>query len=261
MPLLPHIRLILPSDSKNPSAGKLESLSWVRARLSYHRFPWKEEQEEGKRFTPPHECQRGLDVLSFELHPKHVQLAKRARQAYESHRHERHTTFVGRALMPALASASPPVAPASASAFASASASAAAASGESISGGSKTAAWANFRGYLSLVLYSYPHIVGLDRLITIEGSGENHDAIVGCGLMDRDNHLQGVVASAWAEKYDNSWTWKRSLAVRAAAFFALMQEEEKDASRVKVCVNPLVEAQRENNQIENKPNRGKKIQQ
>jgi hypothetical protein len=163
--------------------------------------------------------------------------------------------------MPALASASPPVAPASASAFASASASAAAASGESISGGSKTAAWANFRGYLSLVLYSYPHIVGLDRLITIEGSGENHDAIVGCGLMDRDNHLQGVVASAWAEKYDNSWTWKRSLAVRAAAFFALMQEEEKDASRVKVCVNPLVEAQSENNQIENKPNRGKKIQQ
>jgi hypothetical protein len=197
MPLLPHIRLLLPGDYKNASTGTLESLTWVRARHSYHRFPWKEEQEEGKRSTPVLECQRGFDVLSFELHPKHLQLAKRARQAYETHRHEHHTTFVGRALMPALASTSPPVAPAPASASAAA---AAAASCESISGGSKTAAWANFRGYLSLVLFSYPHIVGLDRLITIEGSGGNHDAIVGCGLVDRENHLQGVVASLRTEK-------------------------------------------------------------
>jgi len=132
MPLLPHIRLILPDDSQNPSAGKFESLSWVRARHSYHRFPWKEEQEESKRSTPLLECQRGIDVLSFELHPNHLQLAKRARQAYESHRHERHTTFVGRALLPALASTSPLVAPASAAAVPTVAAAAAASSCDSM---------------------------------------------------------------------------------------------------------------------------------
>jgi hypothetical protein len=245
MPLLPHIRLLLPGDYKNPSAGKLESLIWVRARHSYHRFPWKEEQEEGKRSTPLLEEHRRFDVLLFELHPKHLQLAKRARQAYEPHRHHRHGRFVGRVLMPGtLVSGSHVAAPAAAAA-----ASASCGSSNKVQRsdsasdpeleGSKIA-WTNIRGYLALTLPNRPHITGLNSLITIDGSG--HDA-VGCGLLDQENHLQGVIASVWAsEGFRKGLPMvRRSFAVRASAFFALMQEEEKDASRVKVCVNPLAE--------------------
>ena len=104
--------------------------------------------------------------------------------------------------------------------------------------GNKMIAWTNIRGYLALVLPNRPHIVGLSGLITIDGSG--HDA-VGCGLLDQENQLQAVIASVWAsEGFRKGLPMvKRSFAVRASAFFTLMQEEEKDTSRVKVCVNPL----------------------
>lgn len=86
LPLLPGIELLLARDAKQRPVH-FQRLAWVCAHHSYGQFDWKAEKQglKSSGLVPLYvEEKRGFDVLMFELHGTHSDLAEKARKVYQS---------------------------------------------------------------------------------------------------------------------------------------------------------------------------------
>jgi hypothetical protein len=168
-----NIKLLIPDNPQNPTIMK--QLVWSSAHHSYHLFPWEKEQEAIKNNIPfpfAEEKNRGFDVLVFELDPIHDELQSIARVAYQAAaQHHAHDTVLGCYYKPSAWDT-----PQSAS-----SAAAPMASSSSTFPSSER---------ISTKISERDHNVRLGFIDHIASPGSS-----GAGLIDREHHLQGCIAS------------------------------------------------------------------